>query len=95
MISSQPHTAEFICTMSWWVKMKRDFRLSHLLNKKKKEIIIITLLFYNMSPEQMKSVHYISVWVTSQTPGTLNACLLQIFRVKRTLYQELRLIPDV
>lgn len=31
------------------------------------------LLFYNMSPEQMKSVHYISVWVTAQISGALNA----------------------
>lgn len=59
-------------------------------------------LFYNMPPEQKKSVHSISVWVTSQTSGTLNACLITqltiselIFKVKRTLYQELRVIPDI
>lgn len=47
-------------------------------------------LFYTMPPEQMKSVHYISVWLTSQTSGTLHACFLAeltiselIFRVKK------------
>lgn len=41
------------------------------------------LLFYSMSPEQMKSVHYISVWVTSQASGTLNACLLTDFQSQK------------
>lgn len=36
-----------------------------------------------MSPEKMKSVPYISVWVTSQTPGTLNACLLTDFQSEK------------
>lgn len=50
---------------------------------KKIKFIIIMLLFYSMSPEQMKSVHYISVWVTSQTSGAFKMCLVIHFQSEK------------